>query len=146
MVDKMKVISDTLLFATCKNGDLHLNVESNSLLLGTLLKELAVYPQGIAVNHHPNRHLPAEMQLEASLQANEAITVQLLQKHFSRALVVSQLISPSQILCGISGGQSPLVHLMFVFRDPSDVNQVILILAVLVPSLTNLIASLKSFD
>eukprot|EP00798_Chlamydomonas_sp_ICE-L_P020003 gene20003-26716_t len=119
MVDRMKSLGDTLMMATCKNGDLHLHVAAINALLGTQLRDLAVFPTEMAEQNSINRHLPAEQQLKEALDSGKASAAYLQLKHLSRVLTVGQLTQPSQMLCGISDTGSHL-HIMYVFRNPTD--------------------------
>mmetsp|Transcript_25710 Transcript_25710/g.56021 ORF Transcript_25710/g.56021 Transcript_25710/m.56021 type:complete len:319 (+) Transcript_25710:108-1064(+) len=118
LVDRMKSLGDNLMFGLAKNGDVHVNVRAVNVLLGSQVLELPVYPQDVRAQHPVDRALPPEQQLEQAREAAEAEAVHVHLKHMSRALNVSQLTTPSQILCGIAGDRT-YVHMMYVFRDPT---------------------------
>ncbi|KAF5831845.1 DNA damage checkpoint protein [Dunaliella salina] len=118
MVDKMKSISDTLVFATCKNGDVHINVAAVNMMLGLQAQSLNVFPQHVVPVLANDRSLPAEQQLQAAVEAGDATVVHVPLKHLARVLAVSALTGPSQILFGL-GEEHSCVHIMFVFRDPT---------------------------
>ncbi|KAL6757635.1 DNA damage checkpoint protein [Haematococcus lacustris] len=118
LVDKMRSGNDTLMLATCKNGDVLLTVSAVNVALGSHVRQLDVYPQSVAPAAECDRSLPVEQQLHAALQAGDAVAVSLPLKHLARVLNVSLLSAPAQILCGVGEGAAH-VHIMFVYRDPS---------------------------
>lgn len=120
VIERLKSIGPVLRLATCKNGDLHLQVTATNVMLGTQLQGLTVVPAGTAFEPDVvDRSATAEEQLQAALDAGEATSVDLQAKHIAKVLGVSQLSNPHQILCGISANRGH-VHVMFIFRDPTS--------------------------
>ncbi|KAI8470282.1 MAG: DNA damage checkpoint protein [Monoraphidium minutum] len=120
VIDRLRSIGPVLRLATCKNGDLHIQVNATNVMLGAQLQGLGVVPAGTTFD--PNvvdRAATAEEQLQAALAAGEAVVANLAVKHVAKVLGVSQLSTPHQILCGISQNRGH-VHIMFIFRDPTS--------------------------
>jgi hypothetical protein len=60
---------------TMQNGDVHISVSAVNVLLGTQLRELAVFPQTVAPAAQTNREQTAEQQLQDALGAGDAVAV-----------------------------------------------------------------------
>jgi len=119
MVDRMKGVADAIGLATCLNGDVHVGVSAINTVMGTQVRELAVYGAPAPAALAPDRSAPADQQLQDALHAGEAIEVHVQQKHLLRMLAAAQLTTPSQMLCGIAESRA-YVHVMYVFKDPSS--------------------------
>ncbi|KAL4859888.1 hypothetical protein ACK3TF_000143 [Chlorella vulgaris] len=117
LTDKLKGMSNELLMATTKHGDLHLEVHTTGVEFGAEIRGLSVLPaaatEGLQLLV---AETPAE-RLEEARAAGESAQVVVLQKHLAKALHSSQLTQPAQLLCGIAE-RGTHVHIMFVYRDP----------------------------
>ncbi|MEW5306212.1 MAG: hypothetical protein WDW36_008695 [Sanguina aurantia] len=119
LVDKIRSLGDTALLAMARNGDVHLQVTSPNISLGSQIRGLHVFPEAAATAQPTDRQLPADQQLQAALTSREAVSVRLLLKHLSKVLAIQGLTNPSQILCGIAE-RGAYVHLLMVYRHTSN--------------------------
>ena len=136
-----------------QNGDFHINVRAINVMLGTQMRELAVYPQDVVPEHPPDRSLPPDEQLEEAIHGNEALAsvspdnltsdndnsqphtrkhfpspscAQKIQhKHLARALAVAQTATPCKILCGecMAGPCTGIPRLLLTCISPALPNR-----------------------
>lgn len=118
VVDRLKALSSVVQTATCKNGDLHIQVAESSVMLGAQFTGLGVLPTDAKSDNQISRQLTAEEQLHDQLEAGEAAAVHVQVKHLLKVINVSQLSQPEQIIYGIAEGGGH-VHVMYVYRNPA---------------------------
>lgn len=115
LVDRLKQVGDLLTVSISQYGDLHLQVSTSLITVGSDFRKLRVL--GVQANAPPgDQDMSAQARTEMAIQRGEAQTVQVSIKHFAKSLQC-HLAKPDCAFYGIAP-QGACLTVIFQFFIP----------------------------